>query len=94
MFKINWQYASIGLSIIALSMIFGLEFIEGLLIFFCFLLWFVAPMFVGAWIAKQRNRSIDKASVVCFLFGWFGLLAIWLFLKTKVEKEDGSVYYK
>lgn len=86
----NYKYLAIGLALVVIPVVFGYDPTAVILLF----LWFVAPLFVGARIAQARNRNTDKALVVSFLFGWIGILVMWLALKTKVEKSDGSVYYK
>ena len=53
-----------------------------LFIFMVFMAFGLAPIFLGPYLAKKKNRSALKAFLITFFFGWIGV-AVVLFLEEK-----------
>lgn len=54
---------------------------------------FIVPIFVGGWIAKSRNRNKNKGQIVGALSGWLGVLILYMALKSRGKRPDGTFYF-
>ena len=44
---------------------------------------FILPVFIAGGIAKNKNRSVNKAQFLALFFGWLAVAGLWLCLKNR-----------
>ena len=60
------------------------------IIFLC--LFWLLPIYLCEQIASERSRNQYKGAFVGFCTGWFGVVCLWLGLKTRAKDNPRLLY--